>query len=106
MDEGLISLLSCRPDRDAHAIPVRRPGLQRPAAQLRADVPGAAKPRPGNAASRLSGRVSRNPEAELSTRPAATLPRLVRPAPQAGGCAGRQPLMGRPLEFLVLSLWL
>ena len=68
-----VSVPARRPHQDADAVPVRRRRFQRAAAELRADVPGAAQPGRRDAAGDLSGPVPRPDQAELSARAHAAL---------------------------------
>ena len=77
-------------DRITHAdaVPLRRPGLERAAGQLRADVPGAQEPRPGDAARGLSGRVALAGQAQPPAGPDGAIPGVVREVPGRRGRTG------------------
>jgi poly(3-hydroxybutyrate) depolymerase len=86
----LVPVSARRPHHDSDALPRRRQGLQRAAAQQRADVPGAALARRPDGADHLSRPVPRHHEAELRARPLSALPGLVRAFPEVA--------LGRQLE--------
>src|SRR5262249_25270160 len=78
----LVSVPAREPDRDADTVHVWRPGFQRAAAELGADVPGRAEHGRRYPARHLSGPVSRFHASQLSEGPPGALDRLVRQVPE------------------------